>query len=115
MARPTKLDEDTIAKLLAALQRGVSKVLACKIAQIDYSTFWRHYKKDKGFARKVDSVEAQVVLAAADAVYEAVKNKKDASVALKVLERKDPEGWRERDEEDNEPVTININFVKAPV
>lgn len=93
VGRPTVIHDRNVALLCEALSRGFSIQAACNYANIDKSTFYRHVHSDPDFATKMTTSISFLYLAAADAIYRKIVYEKDAKLALKYLERVDPEKW----------------------
>lgn len=66
IGRPSKLDEYTVTKLVAAFQRGHTDTKACEYAGIARQTFYRNYKDDKAFRDKIIDAKNFLVMAAGD-------------------------------------------------
>lgn len=57
-SKPEKNSDPRVAQLFAALQNGISRDRACRLANIHRSTFYRWMEKDEEFATQVLRVEA---------------------------------------------------------
>lgn len=101
--RPTKIDEDTVAKLESVLKLGVTDTVACDYAEINPSTFYRRTQADEVFARKMRQARSYVRLSAGAVVVNSIA-RKNIDSAKWWLEKKHP------DEFGNRPTTaIQIN------
>lgn len=92
--RPTKITDDCVAKLEAALQKGMSITTACEYAEINRTTFWRHMQTDEQFRNKITQARNFVKLLAGNRLVEILEKGSDRDAAPLVkftLERKEPE------------------------
>ena len=102
MGRPTKLNHETQAQIVKALNAGATRVDAANSAGIDYLTFlrWlqRGEKSTKGdyrdFCNAVTRAEADVRISLANSL--AVQGKTDWRAAEAYLKRRDPVNWGDR-------------------
>jgi hypothetical protein len=75
MGRPTKLDQITVTKLIAAFQRGHTDTKACEYARIARQTFYRNLKDDPDFRDKITDAKNFWVMAAGDHITDLIKEK----------------------------------------
>lgn len=86
--RPSKKEADVVAKLEEAFQLDATVEGACIYAGIHTTTFYRWFKNDEGFATKMRQSQAYKYYIAQRTVLGAIKQG-DASIALRVLEKRD--------------------------
>lgn len=95
--RPSKIDEKTTTKLMAAFQRGHSVLKACQYAKISDATFYRHYNSDDDFRSRIDDAKNFWVMTAADNITDVLQSKNPKHYKTKieiskwVMEKKEPE------------------------
>lgn len=94
VGRPTKLDDDAIAKLESVFKLGVTIETACRYAKIDQSNFHRRKQNDPDFASRMASAQEYARLAAGNVVMDAIVKDKDVTTARWWLEKKHPEEFK---------------------
>lgn len=110
LGRPTKIDEETVKKLVSILQLGVSDTLACQYANISREAFYNRLEKDYDFVDKIETAKNYATIAAGQVVVGAIVKDKDIKAAMWWLERKHPEEFARKPE-----VVVNtqVNVLNA--
>ena len=68
-------------KLIQALEKSLGIVSsACKIVEINRSTFYKYYNEDKEFKKEVDSINDVALDFAESKLLENIKDKKETSI-----------------------------------
>ena len=104
-------------KLIEALEKSLGIVSsACKIVEIDRSTFYKYYNEDKEFKKAVDSINDVALDFAESKLLENIKDKKETSIIFYLKTKGKKRGYIERTETDitskgNEVGISPINFI----
>ena len=104
-------------KLIEALEKSLGIVSsACKIVEIDRSTFYKYYNEDKEFKKDVDSINDVALDFAESKLLENIKDKKETSIIFYLKTKGKKRGYIERTETDitskgNEVGITPINFI----
>jgi ACT domain-containing protein len=106
--------------LLKALEKSMGIVSkACKIVDLDRSTFYKYYNEDEEFKNDVDNMQDYVLDFAESKLLENIKDKKETSIIFYLKTKGRKRGYIEKIEQDittkgkeigHTPV---INFVKS--
>lgn len=86
MARPTKMTQETIAKLEEAFAWGCTDIEACLHAGITVSTLYRHHARNSEFLDRNRRLQAMPTLTAKKVILEAIEAG-NVFAAHKVLDR----------------------------
>ena len=100
-------------KLLKALEKSMGIVTnACKIVNLDRTTFYRYYNEDQQFADDVDKVQDYVLDFADSKLLENIKDKKETSIIFFLKTKGRKRGYIEKTETDitTNGKDINISF-----
>ena len=100
-------------KLLKALEKSMGIVTnACKIVNLDRTTFYRYYNEDQQFADDVDKVQDYVLDFAESKLLENIKDKKETSIIFYLKTKGRKRGYREKKETDitTNGKDVNISF-----
>ena len=106
VGRPTKMTEETLAKLREAFLWGCSDDEACLYADIDPSTLYRYQQDHKEFCDQKPAWKGSPTMRARRTVVEALES--DPNFAMKYLERKLPEEFGLHKERKNEQQITSI-------
>ena len=100
-------------KLLKALEKSMGIVTnACKIVNLDRTTFYRYYNEDQQFADDVDKVQDYVLDFAESKLLENIKDKKETSIIFYLKTKGRKRGYIEKKETDitTNGKDVNISF-----
>jgi len=100
-------------KLLKALEKSMGIVTnACKIVNLDRTTFYRYYNEDQQFADDVDKVQDYVLDFAESKLLENIKDKKETSIIFYLKTKGRKRGYIEKTETDitTNGKDVNISF-----
>ena len=100
-------------KLLKALEKSMGIVTnACKIVNLDRTTFYRYYNEDQQFADDVDKVQDYVLDFAESKLLENIKDKKGTSIIFYLKTKGRKRGYIEKKETDitTNGKDVNISF-----
>lgn len=112
VGRPSAITADVLAKLEEVFKLDVTVETACRYAEINEATYYRAYKDDEDFARRMDKAREFARLAAGQVVMDAIAKDKDVSTARWWLEKKAPKefsGFNETLLQDNRQINIFTN------
>lgn len=104
-------------KLLEALEKTLGIVSsACKIVDVNRSTFYMYYNDDKEFKKEVDSLNDVALDFAESKLLENIKDKKETSIIFYLKTKGKKRGYIERTETDitskgNEVGIAPITFI----
>ena len=99
--------------LLKSLEKSMGIVSnACKIADIDRSTFYKYYNEDDQFKNDVDSMQNYVLDFAESKLLENIKDKKETSIIFYLKTKGRKRGYIEKTETDitTNGKDVNISF-----
>lgn len=109
--RPTKMTEETIAKLVYAFQRDYTNGEACRYAGIDEATFYRHIKSNDEFRKKIDIAKDYIFNLAKDNLINELQDGNKFTTKW-VLERRQKNIYAEKVEQDHtsggEPIYLGL-------
>ena len=88
VGRPTKKDDEVIAKLDSIFKVGGTIDEACSYAGIDHSTYHRWMDSDKGFATKMTAAQHYADVVAKNVVVDSIVKDRDLSTAKWWLEKR---------------------------
>ena len=99
-------------KLLKALEKSMGIVTnACKMVDLDRTTFYRYYNEDQQFADDVDNVQDYVLDFAESKLLENIKDKKETSIIFYLKTKGRKRGYIEKTEVDlKQKGSVNITF-----
>jgi len=99
-------------KLLKALEKSMGIVTnACKMVDLDRTTFYRYYNEDQQFADDVDNVQDYVLDFAESKLLENIKDKKETSIIFYLKTKGRKRGYIEKTEVDlKQKGNVNITF-----
>ena len=106
--RPTAITPDVLAKLEEVFKLDVTVETACRYAGINAATYYRQYKADEDFARRMDKAREFARLAAGQVVMDAIVKDKDTPTARWWLEKKAPKEFAQQPEQLQDNRQINI-------
>jgi len=105
LGRPTKLDENTLEKLEDAFAQGFTNEEACLTAGIAYKTLWRYEQEHPEFRERKKLLKSNVTIRAKKSLMKHLPDRPE--LALKVLERLQPDEYGDKTK--NDPTKNNIN------
>lgn len=88
MARPTKMTQETIAKLESAFAWGCTDTEACLFAGIDNSTFYRYCQDNEEFRDKKEALKDTPTMKAKRIINNSL-DEQDLATANRVIDRKE--------------------------
>ena len=100
-------------KLLKALEKSMGIVAnACKIVNLDRTTFYRYYNEDQQFSDDVDKIQDYVLDFAESKLLENIKDKKETSIIFYLKTKGRKRGYIEKTETDitTNGKDVNISF-----
>jgi hypothetical protein len=99
-------------KLLKALEKSMGIVAnACKIVNLDRTTFYRYYNEDEEFKEAVDNMQDYVLDFAESKLLENIKDKKETSIIFYLKTKGRKRGYIEKQDVD---VTTKGKEMTAP-
>jgi len=109
--------QQTKKALLVALEKTLGIVTtACKIVDIDRSTFYKYFNEDKDFAKAVKDVDNVVLDFAESQLHQQIKDSNTASTIFYLKTKGKNRGYVERQEitgKDGDAIEITgFNYVK---
>lgn len=111
MAKPTKSDI-LKKKLVEALEASLGVVTsACKIAEVNRSTFYEWYKNDEEFAKQVDSIGDIAIDFAESQLHKQIKEGNSTSTIFYLKTKGKKRGYVERTETDHTTQGEKINII----
>ena len=100
MSKSNKIQQNK-KLLLKALEKSMGIVTnACKIVNLDRSTFYKYYNEDEQFASDVDSMQDYVLDFAESKLLENIKDKKETSIIFYLKTKGRKRGYIEKIEQD---------------
>lgn len=93
--RPSKLTPDIVTKLEAAFCNDLNVTEACFMGGISRETYYRHLRAGGDFRDKMERAQRYPILIARRALFTQIKNG-DGNLALRFLERREPQRYRLR-------------------
>lgn len=97
MARPSKFNDETIAKLTQAIQLGSTFALACKYAQISERTFYEWMANKPQFSQAIKEAEGKAAITWLAKIEKAASEGTWQAAAWKLERRYPNEYGRSRD------------------
>jgi hypothetical protein len=101
-------------RLLKALEKTLGNVSnACKIVDLDRTTFYRYYNEDEEFADEVDNLKDMALDYVESKLFENIKQKKETSIIFYLKTQGRKRGYNERLEieaETKHKGGVNITF-----
>jgi len=111
MSNSNKIQHNKKA-LLKALEKSMGIVSkACKIVDLDRSTFYKYYNDDEEFKEAVDNMQDYVLDFAESKLLENIKDKKETSIIFYLKTKGRKRGYIEKQDVD---VTTKGKEVSAP-
>jgi len=87
----SKYEPDTVAKMVVALQTGLSTREACEYANIHRDTHYMWLKSKKGYSDKIYKAKTFLGRRSKEIIANAILDRSDVKLAKWYLERRDPE------------------------
>lgn len=109
VGRPQKIDDKTLEKLENCFAQGFTNQEACLTVGISYKTLWRYEQENPEFQERKKLLKSNITIRAKKALMKSLPERPD--LALKVLERFQPEEYSDKSKNDGQANKINNTMI----